>query len=143
MFIDDQIWSLSSQGRTEEVWSAIIQHLVSALGDYLQQEVKLLEKSVIDGEALWSRIRGASTFGGVFAVGWEGRLGMEIIENKPFVSASVFLFSQGRRLSVSGQAGSYLELVYERADNGEGRWRSLGWLEDIYDEFASIDKVLG
>jgi hypothetical protein len=74
---------------------------------------------------------------------WEGILGMDVIEGKPYVSAPLFLFSHGRRLTVSERLGSYLEFTYDRTANGSGRWRSLGWVEDIYGEYQSIDKYTG
>lgn len=65
-------------------------------------------------------------------------------ERKPWVSASLFLFSQHQRLSVSKfKQGSYIELVYELDDNGKGRWFCLGWEEGVYGEYEGIDESGG
>jgi hypothetical protein len=148
ILIDKKIWQLpNGSQRTKEEWSGIVDYLVKTLEDYLQQGIDIvddtIETSIVDNEALCCSIRSAVSFGGSLAVAWEGRLGMELIEDKPCVSASIFLFSLNKRLNVAGQGGSYLELIYEQSDNGNGGWRSLGWMEDIYGEFENIDEYSG
>jgi hypothetical protein len=162
MNIDQKIWEPSAGGhRSEEEWAEIAQHLVQTLGEYLNQRVELVRMSVVDDEALCCSIRSVGYFGEPLtavwenvlrgnitenkplAVAWEGILGLDVIEDKPYVSASLFLFRHGRRLTVSERFGSYLEFLYEHSANGYGRWRSLGWMEDIYDEYQSIDAYTG
>jgi hypothetical protein len=148
MSINQKIWQLPSGSRlTKEEWSQIITHLVDMLRDYLQQPVEvpdsLIGESIIDDEAICCPIRSPVPFGGPLAVAWEGTLGLEVIDGRPYISASLFLFSNGNRLVVAGQLGSYLELVYEKAESGVSNWHSLGWIEDIYGEFEAIDEYTG
>lgn len=143
--VDEEIWQVPTTGkRKNEEWSAIIDYLVKTLENYLQQKIEItdesIEASIVDDEAICCSIRSASSFGGILNITWEGRLGMELIEGKPSISASLFIFSNNRRLVVAGhEEGSYVELVYEQLENNKGNWCSLGWLEDIYGEFKYID----
>ncbi len=143
--IEHKIWQLSTKGqRTKEEWLAIVDYLVKRLEDYLQQQIEIIDKKIealiIDEEAISCSIRSAVSFGGLLALAWEGRLGMELVEGKPYVSALLFLFSQNKRLAVVGQEASYIQLVYEQSDSSEGFWRYQGWLEDVYGEFEDIDE---
>lgn len=144
MSLEHQLWTSLGEGHlSSEEWSAIADRLVETLGDYLQQRVLLVDAAVIDGEALSCSIRSARPIGGPLALAWEGRLGTETIDGTPHVSASLFLFSQATRLAVAGQRGSYIELVFEATDGGGGRWQSLGWMQDVYREFESVDTYTG
>ena len=134
------IWKRPARGQwTEEDWSAIINHLTQALSTYLGQTVKLIDSSIIDGEALCCSIRGETMLAGPLELTWEGRLGLELINDRPHVSAFLFLFSQGKRLRTTGQSGSYLLLTYQPDSSGVPRWHSDGWQEDVYGEFESIN----
>ncbi len=130
--------------RTQAEFSVIIERLVEALSEYLQQQIETvdqtLEESIIDDESFCCSIRSSNTFATPFDLAWEGILGMELIEGEPHVSASIFLFSKDSRLGLVGHEGSYLELVYQRSDIGAGYWSSLGWIDDIYGEFNNISK---
>ena len=132
--------------RSKEEWRAIRQYLISSLGEYLQQPVEVvdasIEESIVDDEALCCVIRSLPT-DSPLALTWEGRLGLDIIEEKPYVSTSLFLFSQGERITTTEHTSSYLELVYEPTESTPGAWRTLGWIEDIYGEFAHITEYTG
>ncbi|EDX77568.1 hypothetical protein MC7420_2892 [Coleofasciculus chthonoplastes PCC 7420] len=146
--IEQKLWQIPMKvNSTKEDFSEIIIFLISKLSDYLQQQIEIIDKtieeSIVDEESFCCCIRSARSLGGPLTIAWEGRLGMEPIEGKACVSASLFLFSQNNRLAVTGQESSYLELVYEPSDNSEGRWRSQGWLEDVYGEFESINQYSG
>ncbi len=148
--VERKLWQFPPDGRrAKEEFSVFIEHLLRTLSDYLQQQIEkideTIEESIVDDESFCCCIRSASSFGGPLAVAWEGRMGMEPVgdKGKPWVSASLFLFSHNKRLAVTEQKGSYIELVYEPNDNGKGCWRFLGWEEDIYDEFEGIDEYTG
>jgi len=132
--------------RSKQEWRAIRQHMVDSLGEYLQQPIEIIdssiEESIVDDEALCCAIRSLPT-NSPLALTWEGRLGMDIIEEKPYVSTSLFLFSQGERITTAEQTSSYLELVYEPSESTQGAWRTLGWIEDIYGEFEHITEYTG
>ncbi len=132
--------------RSKEEWRAIRQHMVGSLGEYLQQPIEVIdasiEESIVDDEALCCVIRSLPS-NSPLALTWEGRLGLDIIEEKPYVITSLFLFSQGQRIAIAGHTSSYLELVYELTENTQGAWRTLGWIEDIYGEFEDITEYTG
>ncbi len=144
LIIDHMIRNPSAEGpRTSEEWSKIIDHLVHSLSTHLKQAVisptKSADEAVIDKEALCLPVRSATISSDPFAISWTGTLGLEIIDGKPYVSASLFLFSQGRRLSVVRGHGSVLELVYEFDSNGVGDWRDRGWEADEFGEYDDYD----
>jgi len=146
--IDRIIWELpTNYTRTKEEFSAIIEHLVNTLSEYLQQQIeivdKTIEESIVDNESFCCCIRSAASFGGPLSIAWEGRLGMEAIEGKPLVSVSLFLFSHNKRLNIVGQQGSYVDLVYGRHNSGRGGWHFQGWEEDVYGEYEDIDEYSG
>ena len=106
---DKLIWQTPPYDhRSDKDWSIIIEHLVTSVGEYLQQQAVIMSSEVVDNEALFCRIRSASQFCGPLALAWEGRLGIDIIEDKPYVSASIFLFSQRKRLVLTSQSDPIL-----------------------------------
>lgn len=132
--------------RSKEEWLAIREHLVDTLSGYLQQPIEIMDssidESIVDQDALCCAIRSLPA-SSPLALAWEGRLGAEIIEGKPYVSTSLFLFSHGQRITAAEQIGTYLELVYEPTNNHEKGWHSLGWIEDIDGEFEHLTEYTG
>ncbi|MGK5555559.1 hypothetical protein ACSNOI_28470 [Actinomadura kijaniata] len=113
--------------------------LVASLGRYLGQEVAMVDLDVAD-DAFSCRIRSRAPSGTAFRTAWEGVLGMQLFEGEPDVSASLFLFSHGRRVRLAGHRGSYLALVYRGPLDGTGTWRNEGWIEDVFGEFDAHDR---
>ncbi len=142
--IDEMIRNPPGEGpRTSEEWSRIVDHLVHSLGMHLNQSVhsptQSVDEAVIDKEALCWPIQSAMVSSDPLAFSWTGTLGLEVIDGTTYVSASLFLFSHGRRLSVTRGHGSFFELVYEFDRNGVGHWRTLGWQDDSLGEYDDYD----
>jgi len=95
MSINQDIKKLLEKGcQTKQDWSVLATHLVKTLGDYLQQHIEMTELSIIDDEALFCCIRGALPLGEPIDIVLEKILGLDMIEEKLHISASIFLFSQ-------------------------------------------------
>ncbi|GAB3987780.1 hypothetical protein GCM10029978_107910 [Actinoallomurus acanthiterrae] len=94
----------------------------------------------MDDDAFSCLIRSSPPQGEAFQLCWEGVLGMEPIDGKPFTSASLFLYSRDRRLAVaSHNGGSYLWIVYEGSLERGGRWSNPRWQLDEFDEYLMYD----
>jgi hypothetical protein len=119
--------------RTAEEWDAIVNRLVATLADALGVSLVAHSHEVIDGVALSCRAGTAQPFAGPLTLGISATLGIEIIQERPYVNALLFLFSWGTRLHLRGADESFAELVYRP----DGRWHLNGWAEDIYGEFTS------
>jgi hypothetical protein len=113
-------------------WDAIVDGLVTTLGEALGVPLVVELRRVVDGVALLCRVGTVRALGGPLAVGISAIIGFEVIVGRPYVNALVFLFAAGARLHLPGAKESYAELVYT-PDEG---WRLRGWLEDEYAEFT-------
>ena len=133
------LWSQSELSDSD--WSAIAEYLRVRLEEYLGQPVQMGDVDVVDHEALSCSIRCIQPIGGPLHVQWRGILGTEIIEGIPHVSATLFLFSRGRRLQVKGLEGSTVELIFSRGDEDSGYWEFVGWESDVYGEWEGIDSL--
>ncbi len=56
VLVEQNLWQIPAEGRrTKEEFSAIIEHLVITLGDYLQQPIEIIdetiEESIVDDES--------------------------------------------------------------------------------------------
>ncbi|MFI0373049.1 hypothetical protein ACH35V_34755 [Actinomadura sp. 1N219] len=129
-------------GRPSGRWSAAIDALAASLAAHLGQRVTVVNASEIE-DGFACLIRGPAPSGPTFQMAWEGVLGMQVVEGKPDVGVSLFLYSRGRRLRLDDQPGSYLEIVYEGPFDGSGTWRDLGWLQDDFGEFDAHDHYGG
>ena len=78
---------------------------------------------------------------GILALSWKGILGGQVLNDgrKLDISATLFLYSQKKKL-VTKEGASFLELVYEKDDSGDGNWRIDGWLKDVYYEYEFFDQ---
>jgi hypothetical protein len=123
-------------------WRPTIDAIAANLAAHLGQQVTVVGASEIE-DGFSCAIRGPDPSGPTLQVAWEGVLGMGYIDGKPDISASLFLYSRGRRLRLDDQPGSYLVLVYEGALDGSGTWRDLGWLADDLGEFEARDRYGG
>lgn len=110
-------------------WRPAIDALAAGLATHLGEQVTVVNVTEME-DAFSCLVRGPEPSGSTLQVAWEGVLGMEHFEAKPNVSATLFLYSRGRRLWLDDQRGSYLEIVYDGPLDGSGTWRDLGWLQD-------------
>lgn len=120
-------------------WTSLINSLVAGLSKHLNETVTIVDAGEMP-DGFSSSIRGPEPCHPSLQVAWEGTLGMQNIDGKPHVSATLFLFSRGRRLRLDDQTGSFLEIVYEGPLDGTGTWRDLGWLQDDFGEFEEYDR---
>lgn len=125
-----------------EQWQVKLNDLVESLGQLLETPVRVIEASAVGEDSFSSYIRSALPPKGVFGITWEGLLGQELIEGRPHISASLFLFSQGKRLTVYGDTGGSIELIYEESESGRVGWRSVGWAEDTFGEYAAFSEYV-
>jgi hypothetical protein len=119
--------------RTAEEWDAIVERLVSTLGDALDLPLVIHRRDVISGVALSCQVKTGAPVAGPLEIGLTATIGFEVIQQRPVVNAFVFLFTGGTRLSARGVEESFAELLYEPG----GRWRLHGWAADEYGEFSN------
>jgi hypothetical protein len=134
---ETRLWT--RQVESEAQWRETAVYLGERLRDFLGFEVIAEPMTLLEFDAFSCGLHGGAAFGGVLQLEWCGVLGMEPIDGRSHVSASLFLFSQRRRLRLAGQLGSSLELVFERRDDGPGQWVSLGWHDDVYGEYEGVE----
>lgn len=123
-------------------WTPAIDALAASLATHLGEQVTVVNVTEME-DAFSCLVRGPEPSGSTLQVAWEGVLGMEHFDGKPNVSATLFLYSRGRRLRLDDQRGSYLEIVYDGPLDGTGTWRDLGWLQDDFGEFEAHDHYGG
>ncbi|QIS04237.1 hypothetical protein F5X71_19565 [Nocardia brasiliensis] len=134
MTADNDTQDHSTPGR----WRAAIDSFVTGLGVHLGEPVSVVKSNEFE-EGFSCLVRGPAP-SRPLQVAWEGVLGMAYDSGRPDISASLFLYSRGRRLRLDDQSGSYLEIVYEGPLDGSGTWRDLGWFEDDFGEFEAYDE---
>jgi hypothetical protein len=144
--LETQLWKLNRESfLTKQSWTEIIGRLVSSLTEFLEQTVELNEISIEDiqdgdKEAV-ALIYGAEPFGGPLSIAWQGALRVDLQEDRPYIGVSIFLFCLRKRLCIAEhEAGSFLELILEPTLTDFGKWKVIGWLEDIYYEYTDIDE---
>jgi hypothetical protein len=75
---------------------------------------------------------------GPLRIRYRGIVGLQPIEGAPYISAVLFVYSSGARLSLDGDEASFLLWEYERSDADVGEWRLQGWRSDVYGEYAGF-----
>ena len=119
--------------RTPEDWNAIVSRLVATLAEAIELPLVVDRFNVIDGVALSCHVETAKSLAGPLAIGVTATIGFELIQQRPHVNALVFLFADGKRLSLRGVEEGFAEFIYE----SNGRWRLNGWADDEYGEFTN------
>ena len=120
-------------------WRVEISAIVESLSTYLNQDVELVNLTEMD-DVFSCLLRGPAVPASGFQLAWTGVLGMEIIDGRPDVSLSMFLFSRGERIRLATHRSSYIELLYDGPLDGTGTWRDFGWVEDPFGEFDAHDQ---
>lgn len=120
-------------------WRQVAEHLAARLEIFLERGVQIDDEgSAVDRDSFSFPIRNREPFGGPLDIDWHGVLGMEHVDGVPMASATLLIYSAGRRIEVVGQKNSTLELVYEKQDDGHAEWVTRGWCNDDYGEWADI-----
>lgn len=126
---------------TLDEWASLVYFLLNTLSDHFGQAFNIIAADTVDEESFSCWIHSSKSFGGPLSLMWLGKLGMETIgdERIPHVSATLFLFSQDKRLNIPNYESSYFYLSYEHSHKNKGKWELGEWLEDIYGEYDYID----
>ncbi|MEV6561598.1 hypothetical protein AB0M22_38175 [Nocardia sp. NPDC051756] len=138
MTVEDGPEDNPSSGR----WLSAIAAVADSLAAHLGEPVNVVDPGEME-DAFSCLIRGREPSGPSLQLAWEGILGMHYSDGQPNISATLFLYSRGRRLRLDNHSGSFLEIVYEGALDGSGTWRDLGWLQDDFGEFEAYDRYSG
>lgn len=125
--------------QSEAQWRELAEHLTAQLALLFGAPAVAEPLTLAERGGFSCRVRGDGAIGGALQLEWSGILRMLPGDGQPQLSASLFLFSRGRRMQAAGQLGSSLELVFEPSATGASRWVILGWHEDIYGEYEGIE----
>ncbi len=126
---------------SESQWQKRAEELTRRLAELIEPEGLAEPIALTERGGCSCRIRSLATFGGALQTEWSGILRMQTVDGQPQITASLFLFSRGRRLQLAGQLGSSLELIFEPPARGGGgpRWVVLGWQEDLFGEYEDLE----
>lgn len=127
--------------RTSDEWAAITRHLCEELSRVLGVELSVENSMIVDDTTLSLSVCSRSELAGPLRIRYRGIVGLAPIDDAPYVSAVLFVYSSGLRLSVDGDEASFLAWVYERSDAGAGQWRLDGWQSDEYGEYAGFAEL--
>lgn len=120
----------------DPVWHRLAAYLVQRLSEFVGRNLTLADFSVVDGEVLSSRFSGSPDPRDPLELGVEGLLGTERSGEVLEVSATLFVYASGRRLSLTDPRRNHIDLHYKRDQNGShGSWMSLGWQQDDFGEY--------
>lgn len=124
---------------SEAEWRKLVPHLTEQLAALLGGPALAEPLTLVERGGYSCRVRAEAPHAGALQLEWSGILRLIAVDGAPELSASLFLFSRGHRMQAAGQLGSSLELLFEGAPGGEGRWVVLGWHEDLYGEYEGIE----
>jgi hypothetical protein len=127
--------------RTSDEWVAITRHLCEELSRVLGVELSVEDSMIVDDTTLSLTVCSRSELAGPLRIRYRGIVGLAPIDGAPYVSAVLFVYSSGLRLSVDGDEASFLAWVYERSDASAGQWRLDGWQSDGYGEYAGFAEL--
>jgi hypothetical protein len=130
---------VATVSRTDDIDPDI---LCDQLSGFLGVELDVEDSTIVDGNALSVTVASRHEFGGPLRLRYRGIVGLQSIDDVPYISAVMFVYSAGSRLSVGEDEASYLAFGYERSDDGSaGRWRLDGWHSDEYGEYAGFAEL--
>jgi hypothetical protein len=140
--IDAQIFRTPvPSARPSAEWQAISRHLCDQLGRCLGAELEVEDSMTVDDAVLSLTVCSRGELAGPLRIRYRGIIGLQPIGHAPDVSAVLFVYSSGVRLSLDGDEASFLVCEYERADTGAGEWRLRGWHSDEYGEYAGFAEL--
>lgn len=144
---DAEIWPRLVE--TEAQWRELVARATAQLGELLGTPAIAEPLTLLERGGYSCRVHGEGELGGALLLEWSGILRLLPADGRQQLSASLFLFSRGRRMQASGQLGSSLELIYERGPElldgaaarrpAPERWLVLGWHDDVYGEYEGIE----
>jgi hypothetical protein len=134
---ESRLWGRRVESEVQ--WRELAQYLAGRLSEIVELDVVVEPLTQAERSGFSCRISAQGALGGPLQIEWSGFLKLEQRDGKPLFTASLVLFSRCRRLQIAGQAGSSLELVFERTSDDHGRWIILGWTEDVRGEYEGIE----
>lgn len=130
---------MAAMSRTNDIDPNV---LCDQLSGFLGVELDIEDSTIVDGAALSVTVCSRGVFGGPLRLRYAGIVGSVSIDDAPYISAVLFVYSAGVRLSVGGDEASYLAFVHERSDDSSaGQWRLHGWQSDEYGEYAGFAEL--
>lgn len=111
---------------------------ILGLGRCLGVELDVEDSMTVDGSALSVTVSSRRELAGALRIRYRGIVGLQPVDGAPYISAVLFVYSCGARLSRDGDEASFLLWEYERSDAGVGEWRLCGWQSDVYGEYADF-----
>lgn len=117
--------------------------LCDQLSGLLGAQLDVEDFTIVDGAALSATVSSRDELAGPLRLRYRGIVGLESIGDAPYISAVMFVYSAGVRLSVGEAEASYLSFVYERSGDAAGQWRLEGWHSDEYGEYAGFAALPG
>lgn len=108
------------------------------LGRCLGVELDVEDAMTVDGTALSVTVSSRDELAGPLRIRYRGIVGLQPIEGAPYISAVLFVYSSGARLSLDGDEAGFLLWEYEPSDGGAGEWRLRGWRRDEYGEYEGF-----
>jgi hypothetical protein len=113
------------------------------LGHCLGVELDVEDSMTVDGTALSVTVSSRGELAGPLRIRYRGIVGLQPIEGAPYISAVLFVYSSGARLSRDGDEASFLLWEYQHSDAGAGEWRLRGWRSDEYGEYGGFAELPG
>lgn len=141
--LEQKMWSITRPNPLDrESFIGVIDYLFARLSEHLQQPLTVIGEDTVNEDSFSRSFRGVIAPPEPFRITFVGVTGMDLIGDKfePHISASLFLFGDHIRLTAEQPNRSYIELSYERNRNNTGRWCSLGWKIDEFEEFEDINE---
>ncbi len=129
------------EGGDEDVWSAVVRHLVDQVADMFGQELEIDDDAVHfdDGFCIDFRTGGAGAAS--LTLRLRGILGAQVVEGSLLVRAWVFLYLGNDRLREE-VPGDVLAMRYVDTERG-GAWCSDGWEYGEPGEWDPFDRFNG
>ena len=135
----------ATTSHSKDEWTSIARHVISKLEEFLGATVRF-EGSLFEG-SLEDYIDEGFRMDVVCIPKFSTNLGF-LMKGIPAsaarndglgLGAMLFLFCNRRRL-VSNKGEAFIDLEY-CCNDGEGRWKSLGWFRDEYGEYPEFDEA--
>jgi hypothetical protein len=141
--IDAQIFRTPvPAARPPAEWQAMTRQLCEHLGGCLGVDLDVEDSMIVDATVLSVTVSSRGELAGPLGIRYRGIIALQPIDDAPYVSAVLFVYASGVRLSLDGDEASFLVWEYERTDSsGAGRWRLRGWQSDEHGEYAGFAEL--
>jgi hypothetical protein len=141
--LENKLWSITRPSPVDQDdFNKVIDYLFNRLSAFLQQPLEVIGEDTVDDDSFCRSFRGSIAPNNVFNITYVGLIELGLVgdEFKPHVNAWIFLFGDHFRLTAGQPDRSYVELVYDKVYENKGKWRSLGWMIDEFEQHEDIDE---